>query len=91
MGWVNDFSTPAVNTIGILEILAAIGLIVPALAGTAQFLVPVAAVGLVLLMLGAMVVHLRRHEAKDMVSGIVLLALAVVVAWGRFGPQSFTS
>lgn len=90
MEWAKDLSAPAVKTIGVLEILAAIGLIVPALAGTAQLLVPLAAVGLVLLMAGAIIVHLRRHEPKVMVSAVVLLALAVVVAVGRFGPQSFT-
>jgi len=52
--------------------------------------VPVAAVGLALLLIGATVTHLRRHEAKVMVVPLALLALSVFVAVGRFGPQPFT-
>ena len=51
---------------------------------------PLAAVGLVLLMAGAFITHLRRHEARVLASPMAVLALAVLVAWGRFGPQPFT-
>jgi uncharacterized membrane protein YphA (DoxX/SURF4 family) len=90
MGWVEDFSAGAVKAIGALEVLAAVGLILPAVLGVAPVLVPLAAVGLVLLMIGAIITHLRRHEAQAIVVNLVLLALAVLVAWGRVGPQSFT-
>jgi uncharacterized membrane protein YphA (DoxX/SURF4 family) len=89
-GWVEDFSADSVKAIGILEILAAVGLILPAVLDIAPALVPLAALGLVLLMIGAIITHLRRHEAKVIASPMALLALAVLVAWGRFGPQSFT-
>jgi uncharacterized membrane protein YphA (DoxX/SURF4 family) len=87
---VEDFSAGAVKAIGILEVLAAVGLILPAALDIAPVLVPFAAVGLVLLMVGAIITHLRRHEAQAIVVNLALLALAVLVAWGRFGPQSFT-
>ena len=90
MGWVEDFSAGAVKSIGILEVLAAVGLILPAALGIAPVLVPLAAVGLVVLMVGAIITHLRRHEAKAIVENLAVLALAGLVAWGRFGPQSFT-
>jgi uncharacterized membrane protein YphA (DoxX/SURF4 family) len=90
MGWVEDFSAGAVKAIGTLEVLAAVGLILPAALGIAPVLVPLAAVGLVVLMAGAIITHLRRHEAQVIASPMALLALAVLVAWGRFGPQSFT-
>jgi DoxX-like family len=48
-----------------------------------------AAVGLVVLMAGAVVTHARRREPQLIVVNVVLLALAVVVPWGRFGPYSF--
>jgi hypothetical protein len=32
--------------------------------------------------------HLRRHEPPMVAFNAVLLVLAVVVAWGRFGPYS---
>jgi uncharacterized membrane protein YphA (DoxX/SURF4 family) len=89
--WVEDFSAGAVKAIGILEILAAVGLILPAVLDIVPVLVPLAAVGLVLLMAGAFITHFRRHEAQGIVVSLALLALAVFVAWGRFGPQSFTA
>jgi uncharacterized membrane protein YphA (DoxX/SURF4 family) len=89
-GWVEDSSGGTVRAIGILEVLAAVGLILPAALDIAPVLVPLAAVGLVLLMAGAIITHLRRHEAQVIASPMALLALAVLVAWGRFGPQSFT-
>jgi uncharacterized membrane protein YphA (DoxX/SURF4 family) len=90
MGFAEDFSAGAVKAIGALEVLAAVGLILPAVLDIAPVLVPLAAVGLVLLMVGAIITHLRRHEAKAIVVNLALLALAGLVAWGRFGPQSFT-
>jgi uncharacterized membrane protein YphA (DoxX/SURF4 family) len=90
MGWVEDFSAGAVKAIGTLELLAGVGLILPAALGIAPVVVPLAAVGLVVLMAGAIITHLRRHEAQVIASPMALLALAVLVAWGRFGPWSFT-
>jgi DoxX-like family len=52
-GWVEDFSAGSVKTIGVLEVLAAVGLILPAALDIAPVLVPLAAVGLVLVMVGA--------------------------------------
>ena len=66
------------------------GLILPAATGIAPVLVPLAAAGLVLIMLGAVITRLRRHEPKPMVADLAYLALAGFVAWGRFfGPESF--
>ncbi len=89
MGWVEDFNAPTVKLIGGLEVLAAIGLILPALTGIAPILTPLAATGLVLVMIGAIVTHLRRGEYQMIVANAVLLVLAAVVAWGRFGPYAF--
>jgi len=89
MGWTEDFSTGAVKVIGVLEVLAAIGLILPAALDIVPDLVPVAAVGLVVLMLGAVVTHLRRKESQMVVVNVVLIALAAFVAWGRFDAQPF--
>ena len=48
MGWVETTPLPAVRAIGVLEVLAAIGLILPPLTGIAPWLALVAAAGLVL-------------------------------------------
>ncbi|AGL18323.1 DoxX family protein [Actinoplanes sp. N902-109] len=89
MGWVDDFSPAAVKAIGALEVLGAIGLVLPALLDIAPILVPLAATGLALAMIGAVVVHARRHEMNTAAPSVVLLVLSVFVAWGRFGPYSF--
>jgi uncharacterized membrane protein YphA (DoxX/SURF4 family) len=84
MGWVEDFSDPGVRAIGALEVLGALGLLVPALTGVATVLVPIAAVGLAVLMVGAAATHRRRGELPMIGINAVLLLLAVVVAWARF-------
>jgi hypothetical protein len=89
-GWANDFSSGSFKTFGVLEILAAMGLILPAVFDIAPVLVPLAALGLVLYMTGATITRFRRREFKIMVGDLVYLALAGFVAWGRFGPESFT-
>ncbi len=89
MEWVNDFSDTTVKTIGALELLAAVGLVLPALSGVATVLVPLAAVGLMLLMIAATVIHQRRGEQQMITGNIALLAMAAVVVWGRFGPYAF--
>ena len=88
-GWVDDFGDGGVKAIGALEVLAGLGLILPAALDIAPVLVPIAATGLVLLMIGAALTHLRRHESQAIVVNLVLLAVAAFVAWGRFGPHSF--
>jgi uncharacterized membrane protein YphA (DoxX/SURF4 family) len=89
MGWTDDWSDRAVKAIGGLEVLAAIGLILPAALDIAPILVPLAATGLAVIMVGAIIVHARRKEYPVAIMNVVLLALTVFVAWGRFGPYSF--
>lgn len=91
MGWVEDFSPGTVKLIGALEVLAAIGLILPAALDIVPVLVPLAAVGLVAIMIGAVATHARRKETPMIAVNLVLLALAAVVVWGRFGPWSFSA
>jgi uncharacterized membrane protein YphA (DoxX/SURF4 family) len=89
MGWANDFSAGTIKLIGTLEILAAIGLILPAALNIVPVLVPLAALGLVVVMIGAVIVHGRRKEQQMVITNVILLVLAAVVVWGRFGPYSF--
>jgi uncharacterized membrane protein YphA (DoxX/SURF4 family) len=88
-GWVEDFSDGAVKRIGTVEILGAVGLVLPALLNIATFLVPAAATGLALLMAGAAITHARRNEKPNVIANIVLGILAAGVAVARFGPFSF--
>jgi DoxX-like family len=88
--WVEDFSAGTVKAIGALEVLGAAGLILPAVLGIAPILVPLAALGLAIIMVGAAITRIRRREYKYLVGDLVYLALAGFVAWGRFGPAPFT-
>ncbi|MEM7333735.1 MAG: DoxX family protein [Chloroflexota bacterium] len=86
MAWVEDFSDMQVKGIGILEILGAIGLILPMLTGIAPILTPLAAVGLVLTMVGAAITHIRQgDEIQQTIPSVVLGVLALVAAIGWFG------
>jgi uncharacterized membrane protein YphA (DoxX/SURF4 family) len=88
MGWVNDFSTGTVKLVGIAQLAAALGLVLPALTGIAVILTPLAAVGLGLIMILAAVYHLRKGEYSSIPVNVVILVLAGIVAWGRFGPYA---
>lgn len=88
MAWVEDFPLPAVKTIGLVEILGAAGLILPAVLHTTTVLVPIAATGIAALMVGAAVTHARRREFSAIAVNAVLFALAAFIAWGRFGPYA---
>lgn len=64
MAWVEDFQDPTVKVTGVLEFLGAVGVLLPGLVGIAPVLTPLAAIGLAVVMAGAVVVHIRRHEAR---------------------------
>jgi uncharacterized membrane protein YphA (DoxX/SURF4 family) len=89
MAWTEHFSPGVIKMIGLLEVIAAIGLILPAALDIVPVLVPLAAIGLILMMIGAALTHARRKENQAVVGNVVLLALAAFVAWGRFGPYAF--
>ncbi|MFE5673039.1 DoxX family protein [Agromyces sp. NPDC056523] len=78
MAWTEDFAEPTVKLIGAAEVLGAIGIVLPALTGIAPILSPIAASALVLVMVGAAVVHVRRSENPT--PSLVLLVLAATTA-----------
>jgi DoxX-like family len=81
MGWVDSTPMPAVRSIGVLEVLGAIGLILPPLTGIAPWLALAAAIGFVLLQIGATTVHLRRGEARLIGLNIGLIIVAAATVW----------
>lgn len=87
--WTATAGAGFVKTLGALELLAAAGLLLPAVTGVAPVLVPVTATCWVALMIGAMLTHLRHGDARFVALNLLYLALAVFIAWGRFGPESF--
>jgi uncharacterized membrane protein YphA (DoxX/SURF4 family) len=86
--WVEDYSAGTVRFIGAVELLGAIGLILPSALGIAAVLTPLAATGLAVVMVLAMNTHRRRREPGAIAFNAVLLVLAVIVAWGRSGPYA---
>ncbi len=87
--WAEDYSSAQVKLIGVAEAVGAVGLIVPAALGILEILTPMAATGLAVLMVAAVLVHVRRNETKSVVKPLVLGAIAATVAVLRFGPYSF--
>jgi DoxX-like family len=81
MGWIDTMPLRLVRAIGILEVLGALGLILPPLTGIAPALALASAVGLLLIQVGGISLHLSRGEVKVIGLNIGLLALAGVEIW----------
>jgi hypothetical protein len=70
--------------VGVSELLAAAGLILPSITGILPWLTPLAAAGLVIVMARAVVYHLSRQETKSVIASIVLIILATFLAYMRW-------
>ncbi len=86
--WMHDVSQETVRFIGVMELLGAIGLTVPAVTGIAPALTPVAGTGLAVLLVLAAAMHIRRKEPSGVWVTATLIAVTALVVWGRFGPYS---
>jgi uncharacterized membrane protein YphA (DoxX/SURF4 family) len=80
MGWVEDVDDREVKAIGWLELATAAGLVLPAALGILPWLTTAAAVGAVMLMVGAAKTHASRGEYSRLPVNLVIAAMAVVVA-----------
>ena len=81
--WVDPVQPIVIKTIGTLELLGALGLIFPLLLNYLTVLVPLAALGLSLTMIGALLLHLKRKEYKETSVNVILLLLTIFIAYGR--------
>ncbi|MCR9152658.1 MAG: DoxX family protein [Croceimicrobium sp.] len=79
MGWVADFSAMNVKTIGVLELLAGLGLVLPLLIKRWYVLVPLSALGLMATMIGAAWVHINREES--IIPNVMLFVVSALVFW----------
>lgn len=84
LSWMYDLSDTLHAIAGTAEILGGLGLILPAVTGIRPELVPLAASGLVLVMIGAVIYHVGRGEVVNIVLNLVLVALLSFVAYGRW-------
>ncbi|NUR43589.1 MAG: DoxX family protein [Streptomyces sp.] len=80
MAWVDRIPLPALRALGTVEILGALGLVLPPLTGIAPALAPAAAIGFVLLQAGAIAVHLTDGDRRIALN-IGLIATAAVTVW----------
>ncbi|MFF1876861.1 DoxX family protein [Leifsonia sp. NPDC058230] len=79
MAWAGDFASPSVKLIGLAEALGGLGLVLPLLTGIAAILSPIAGVALAVVMVGAIVVHVRRSESAVPAAVLLVLALAAAI------------
>ncbi|MFD5597769.1 DoxX family protein [Streptomyces griseorubiginosus] len=80
MAWVDRIPLPALRALGTVEILGAVGLILPPLTGIAPWLAPAAAIGFVLLQTGAIAMHLTGED-RQIALNVGLTATAAVTIW----------
>jgi uncharacterized membrane protein YphA (DoxX/SURF4 family) len=86
--YVEDFTDAQVKAIGAVEVLGAIGVVLPAALKLAPILTPIAACGLALTMVVAATTLIRRGERSHVPLNVFIFALAVFVAIERFGPHA---
>jgi uncharacterized membrane protein YphA (DoxX/SURF4 family) len=77
------FSREFMVGIGVLEVLGAIGLILPWALNIMPRLTPLAAAGLTIIMLGAVVTHLSRGEIAQTIPTVIITALGAFVVYAR--------
>lgn len=83
--WMEDLPVWQVRTIGGLELLGGLGLILPFVTEILPWLTPLAGVCLALVMLAAMIFHARRDEMNALPINLVLGGLAAAAAWMAYG------
>jgi hypothetical protein len=81
--WVGQVSGALVKGTGIVDLLAGLGLTLPSLLRIKPQLTPIAAFGVVVLMVCASVFHIMRGEASSIGANTVFALMAAFIAWGR--------
>ena len=84
MAWMYELPSGLHYFSGTAEILAALGLVLPGLTRIQTRLIPLAALGLVFVMLGAAVWHFPRNELANVIMNLVIAGLMGFVAFGRW-------
>ena len=82
--WIGQVPELIVRLLGVIDVLGAVGLILPALLRIKPQLTPWAALASIALMLSALVFHVSRGETGVIWFNIVFAFVALFVAWGRF-------
>jgi putative oxidoreductase len=91
MSWAVLFPAWIIITIGVLEVLGGLGLILPSVTRIAPFLTGWAGVGLALTMVGAIITHIVDASYQGIIANVILGGLAAFVAWGRLSARPIPS
>ena len=91
MPWTGQVPVLVVRLLGIIDLLGALGLILPALLRIKPQLTPLAALCTISLMLSAIVFHVSRGEASVIGFNVFSAFIATFIAWGRFKKAPITS
>ena len=86
--WIATTPPSVVRFIAYAELAGAAGLVLPAVTGVAPVFVPLAAMGLAVIMALAVPFHVMRGESHIIGMHIVVGLLALFVAGGRLTPTS---
>ena len=89
--WTGQVPVAFVKFTGIVDVLGAMGLILPSLLRIKPKLTPITAIALCLLMVCAIIFHVARGEASHIGINIVFMGVAVFVAWGRFSKAALAA
>ena len=81
--WAADLPAALVRFIGVAELAAGLGLILPAAVRILPILTPLAVIGLAVIMGLAIPFHIVRGEANVIALHVVVVGLSLFVAWGR--------
>ena len=84
MEWAKHVSEGLIHFVGVVEILGAIGLLLPSILKIKPWLTPWAATGVALVMVLAMGLNVSVGDTKPIMTIMILTAIALFVAWGRF-------
>lgn len=82
--WAGEVSPALVKFTAIVDLLGALGVILPMLLRIRPQLTAFAAMGIVLLMICASIFHIARGETAQIGFNVFLALIAAFVAWGRF-------
>ena len=91
MSWLYDLSDTQHLISGIAEILGGLGLILPMVTSLPSNITVLAAIGLLVLMIAAIVFHLGRDEASNVPINVINAAVMAYIAYGRARLAPMTS
>lgn len=84
LGVIANFDRRFLKLIGLLQLLGAIGMILPHRLNILPFLSPIASICLLILMIAAFIIHLRQNDIQGTVPSIITASLTIFILWQTF-------